>query len=71
MIADCIADCIFRFEETKEATRAAVAPWRSVSPCTNKSSFKPSAHSVMRRGAFFQVLTVEKNFRSDLHNNPV
>ena len=25
VIADCIADCIFRFEETKEATRAAVA----------------------------------------------
>ncbi|BFJ84614.1 serine hydroxymethyltransferase [Ruthenibacterium sp. CLA-JM-H11] len=25
VIADCIADCTFRFEETKEATRAAVA----------------------------------------------
>ena len=25
VIADCIADCIFRFEETKETTRAAVA----------------------------------------------
>ena len=25
VIADCIADCIFRFEETKEATRAAMA----------------------------------------------